>query len=270
MVCSIKVASIFNSNIRPKLLELEYSELFPSSVIIQKPGDLRRDFFVQTMFFIFNQIWKSTPFSNIVPSAGQYMVLPACKEFGFIEVASGMQSVDKVNFTQISWTEQKRNNLISTAAGGFIASFVLGIRDRHRDNMMFNTETGNFIHIDFGYLFNYTSWFDANRFAIPFEFKTLLGTDWNSFEAVCMEGYVALRRNCGMLVHFCRKLFSTVYSETDIIGAFNSAFYHNLTETDAAVTVKNLVDQGVASKKKKIKDFFHSRVVALCGEDMCI
>jgi len=68
---------------------------------------------------------------------------------------------------------------------------------------------------------------------------------------------VALRRNHGMLLHFCKKLFCTIYTESDIIDAFNNAFDPNLTEHDAASKVWKLVNEGTASTKRMIKDLIH-------------
>jgi len=68
---------------------------------------------------------------------------------------------------------------------------------------------------------------------------------------------VALRRNHGMLLHFCKKLFCTIYTESDIIDAFNNAFDPTLTEHDAASKVWKLVNEGTASTKRMIKDLIH-------------
>lgn len=45
---------------------------------------------------------------------------------------------------------------------------MLGVRDRHKDNMMIK-DGSTFLHIDFGFLFNKTPIFDSMWFPIPIE-----------------------------------------------------------------------------------------------------
>src|SRR4051794_37097134 len=82
---------------------------------------------------------------------------------------------------------------ILSMAGSYIGCWILGIRDRHQDNMMIKddkmwafktkyTYIYRFFHIDFGFILNEQPGFDAPIFSIPRGVKRHLSpNEWNFF-----------------------------------------------------------------------------------------
>ena len=89
---------------------------------------------------------------------------------------SGMNMDEAMKVSQLN--EMIKNELkkvrevfSKSAAGYCVGSYVLGLRDRHADNIMINYVEGNFLHIDFGhFLDNGKIKFGLERERDPFVF----------------------------------------------------------------------------------------------------
>eukprot|EP01105_Mastigella_eilhardi_P017748 TRINITY_DN4095_c0_g1_i2.p1 TRINITY_DN4095_c0_g1~~TRINITY_DN4095_c0_g1_i2.p1 ORF type:complete len:501 (-),score=172.73 TRINITY_DN4095_c0_g1_i2:408-1790(-) len=169
----IELVKVFNSQAKPCLMKLCYGNSPDMKFIFKVGDDLRRDLLVQVMFHMFNAVWGCSRL-ELKPVAFTYYVVPISHDRGLIEFVQN--SVPLTNFqwdTLSTLDDNDLDHFIATAAGGYISAYLMGVRDRHRDNMMIK-DGRTFFHIDFGYVFNFKPWFDANRFAIPLEFKEKL------------------------------------------------------------------------------------------------
>lgn len=76
-VFEIKVAKVFDSKAKPVLLEYQSGKFFqPLRAIFKTGDDLRKDFLVEVMFFIFNKIWENSGLKK-KPHVYQYLVIPS-------------------------------------------------------------------------------------------------------------------------------------------------------------------------------------------------
>ncbi len=146
------------------------SEKIPPMVLTKDGDDLRVDLQVQLMFRIFNSLWEMYGFEfkcGQLPYCVTYRVCPFSTTSGVIEVVPRCSSL-----YDHKWVTFDKHRTISSAIGAFVGGYMLGVRDRHKDNILFALDSLELFHVDFGYIFNsQTKMFDAPRFAIPSTFK---------------------------------------------------------------------------------------------------
>eukprot|EP01130_Rhizamoeba_saxonica_P013820 TRINITY_DN5939_c0_g1_i1.p1 TRINITY_DN5939_c0_g1~~TRINITY_DN5939_c0_g1_i1.p1 ORF type:complete len:557 (-),score=95.41 TRINITY_DN5939_c0_g1_i1:39-1646(-) len=259
-VTKLRVVKVFASGHKPCLIEQTYEdpEIEPSLVVF-KDDDLRPDMMVESMFHIFNYIWQKSGLS-INPELLTFNVVPGGLNFGLMEFVSNSKSVRDFNFNDMDdYDEYERDTFLSTAAGGFIGAFLLGIRDRHKDNLMIK-DNHQFFQLDFKHAFNLKTFgVDSCRFAIPTMMKAKLESwnAWDNFKNRCVAAHMVLRRHAGVIVFIARNLFSEIFNDELIEQELLRAFYLDRTEEQAALQIKNLIESGVTSIKRLLKNTTH-------------
>ena len=104
----------------------------------------------------------------------------------------------KANALNFGWQTQ----LVASAAGSFIASYLLGIRDRHHDNILVRIDDGLLFNIDFGHILGDSVSIDTGSFAITPDLKSMMGERWEEFVDLCLKAYLIIRENALLLIDF--------------------------------------------------------------------
>ena len=151
-------------------------------------------------------------------------------EIGMIEVVKNAETTANINKlaggtkavlkedTLTKWLKQNnksaedfkkaQDTFVLSCAGYCVATFVLGIGDRHNDNIML-TRGGNLFHIDFGhFLGNYKKKYGIKRERAPFIFTPQYchvldgknGKPFNRFVEICCKAFNILRHKKDMFI----------------------------------------------------------------------
>ena len=161
----------------------------------------------------------------------------------------------------------------ASCAGYCVATYVLGIGDRHNDNVMMKKD-GNLFHIDFGhFLGNYKSKFGIKREKAPFiftpAFAFVLGgtksSEFKSFESRCCEAYNCLRAESHHFINLFQLMLSTGIPELqrweDILYMRKSLpSQRGMTERDASEQFKNLIQISLKTRTTQLNDAVHIAV----------
>ncbi|XP_026010722.1 phosphatidylinositol 4,5-bisphosphate 3-kinase catalytic subunit gamma isoform isoform X2 [Astatotilapia calliptera] len=221
---------------KKKPLWLEFSPMpsptsaTPVGIIFKEGDDLRQDMLVIQALVLMDSIWKEKSLDlNLVP----YGCISTGHNIGMIEIVRNATTIAAVQRSQGGATGAFKNNalfewlkskcplqeihfknverFVNSCAGYCVATYVLGIGDRHNDNIMIR-EDGNLFHIDFGHILgNRKHFLGVKRERAPFvltpDFLYVMGRVdgrnslyFQRFRDTCTEAYLSLRSHSRLLV----------------------------------------------------------------------
>uniref|UniRef100_A0A8C1NGI2 phosphatidylinositol-4,5-bisphosphate 3-kinase n=1 Tax=Cyprinus carpio TaxID=7962 RepID=A0A8C1NGI2_CYPCA len=229
-LCADK-CKFMDSKMKP--LWLMYKNKYDNVGIIFKNGDdLRQDMLTLQMIQLMDVLWKTEGLDlRMLP----YGCLSTGNKTGLIEVVKNSDTIANIQRNNsnsaataafnkdalLNWLKSKNpgdkldqaiEEFTLSCAGYCVATYVLGIGDRHSDNIMIS-ETGQLFHIDFGhFLGNFKSKFGINRERVPFiltydfvhviqEGRTNNSEKFERFRECCEQAYKILCRNGTLFVN---------------------------------------------------------------------
>ena len=153
--------------------------------------------------------------------------------------------------------------VVSTAAY-CVASYVLGLGDRHNDNLMM-TRDGHFFHIDFGHILgNFKKKLNIKRERAPFVFtnhmKEVIGDQYEDFVGLCCDCYNILRDNATLLVSLFTLAIPCnlpeLQREKDVMWIYEK-LQIGLSNDEAAAHFRRELDVALETKATRVNDMFH-------------
>uniref|UniRef100_A0A4W5RCS3 Phosphatidylinositol 4,5-bisphosphate 3-kinase catalytic subunit gamma isoform n=1 Tax=Hucho hucho TaxID=62062 RepID=A0A4W5RCS3_9TELE len=199
-------------------------------VIFKDGDDLRQDMLILQILLIMESIWEEESLDlSLLP----YGCISTGNKIGMIEIVKDATTIANIQQSVVGSTGAFKDEILNQwlrdkcvseekfqqaverfvfSCGGYcVATYVLGVGDRHNDNIMI-TESGNLFHIDFGHILgNYKSFLGISKERVPFvltpDFLYVMGTSgkkssphFQKFQDVCVRAYLALRQHTNLLV----------------------------------------------------------------------
>nr|XP_018668461.1 phosphatidylinositol 4,5-bisphosphate 3-kinase catalytic subunit gamma isoform isoform X1 [Ciona intestinalis]XP_026691477.1 phosphatidylinositol 4,5-bisphosphate 3-kinase catalytic subunit gamma isoform isoform X1 [Ciona intestinalis] len=214
-------------------------------IIFKQGDDLRQDMLTLQMLSLMGQLWNEEGLDlHLLP----YGCLSTGLQVGIIQIVPNATTVARIQKESgglirgtfkdevlKKWLERKNpttdrmNSAVETfmlsCAGYCVATYVLGIGDRHNDNIMV-TESGNLFHIDFGhFLGNTKRFYGIQRERVPFvltpDFVHVMGTEdgelFQRFMDTCVLAYLVIRRHAPLFINLFHMMKSTGIPELNSV-----------------------------------------------------
>ncbi|XP_031752708.1 phosphatidylinositol 4-phosphate 3-kinase C2 domain-containing subunit beta isoform X1 [Xenopus tropicalis] len=283
--------SHFNSNAVPLKLTFQNVDTLGGNIqIIFKCGDdLRQDMLTLQMIRIMNKIWvqegldmQMVIFRCFSTGRGRGMVemIPSAETLRKIQAEHGVTGsfmdrpladwLQKHNPT-VNEYEKAVVNFIYSCAGCCVATYVLGICDRHNDNIMLKT-SGHMFHIDFGRFLGHAQMFgNIKRDRAPFVFTSdmayvINGGDkpssrFQDFVDLCCQAYNLIRKHTHLFLNLLGLMLSCGIPELSDLRDLKyvyDALRPQDSESDAATYFTRLIESSLGSVATKLNFFIHN------------
>ncbi|CAB4036806.1 phosphatidylinositol 4,5-bisphosphate 3-kinase catalytic subunit beta isoform [Paramuricea clavata] len=235
--------NVMDSKMRPLWMVYENDDEMgaPTTLIFKNGDDLRQDMLTVQIFKIMDTLWQREGLNlQMTP----YSVLPTGDKIGVIEVVTRASTLANIQKSEggvvrgafkkevlLGWLKSKNRTdemlkraieaFTMSCAGYCVATYVLGVGDRHSDNIMVK-ETGQLVHIDFGhFLGNFKVKFGVNRERVPFilsrDFVYVITNGQKSdkcseflrFREICERAYLILRKHNYLFINLFTMMLST-------------------------------------------------------------
>ncbi|KAM8977239.1 phosphatidylinositol 4-phosphate 3-kinase C2 domain-containing subunit beta [Pelodytes ibericus] len=281
----------FNSNSVP--LKLTFQNMDPLGenirIIFKCGDDLRQDMLTMQMIRIMNKIW-------VQEGLDMHMVIFGCfstgRGRGMVEMIPTAETLRKIqgkygvtgSFKDRPLAEwlKKHNtaedeydkaveNFIYSCAGCCVATYVLGICDRHNDNIMLKT-SGHMFHIDFGRFLGHAQMFgNIKRDRAPFVFTSdmayvINGGDktssrFHDFVDLCCQAYNLIRKHTHLFLNLLGFMLSCGIPELSDLQDLKyvyDALRPQDSESDATTYFTGLIKCSLGSVATKLNFFIHN------------
>jgi hypothetical protein len=277
-------AYIFKSALLPLRITLVGDGEKTKTVIYKRGDDLRQDQLVLQMFRLMDSILcrngldlHITPYFVLATSSYDGLIECVPNVRGFASLVSDYRG-EVVQFLQEHYPDPTADfkvqsfvmdNYVRSLAGYSVLTFLLGIGDRHLDNIMLAPD-GRIMHIDFGYIFGRDPKPYPPAMKLSKEILHVIGgvsgPHFARFLTLCCEAFNILRREANTILNLLMLMVDanipdlSMNGKTDslkILMKVQNRFCLGLTDEEAAEYLQSMISESMRAVFPQITEAIH-------------
>ena len=157
---------------------------------------------------------------------------------------------------------------VKSCAGYCVITYLLGVGDRHLDNLML-TKSGRLVHIDFGFILGR----DPKPLPPPMKLSRQMiegfgesGEHYKEFRKECHTAFQYLRRNANLILNLLGLMVDAnvpdIALEPDkAVKKVEDKFRLDLDDEQAVKFMEELIDKSVTAIMPQLVEWFHARAM---------
>eukprot|EP00051_Salpingoeca_urceolata_P006154 m.81801 g.81801 ORF g.81801 m.81801 type:complete len:2298 (+) comp14704_c1_seq2:319-7212(+) len=287
----VESCGTFNSNAAPLRLVFHNEERGapPIRVIFKVGDDLRQDALVMQLIRLMDSLWRQEDLNCKMLT---FSCTPTDRTSGFVEMVPDSVTLreiqtkygvtgsfnDRILFEWLqlanpspeSWARAMAN-FTASCAGYCVATYVLGVCDRHNDNIMVSRD-GHLFHIDFGrFLGNAQKFGSIRRDRVPFVLTSDMAfvinggdkssSNFQEFVDMSCRAFNILRHHANLLINLLALMVNSGIAglqTPEDITYVREALMTDATDEEASTVFAKMIQSTLQSKAAKINFFFHN------------
>lgn len=279
---NLEKSKALGSSAGPIFLSFTPSHANVPDMICKSGDDIRQDELIMLIGSLMNKVWEN---EGIDARLCLYRCVSTGKKVGWIEVVPGCTSLAKIQGYTVSGALRKSsitewfqansaphltkekilNNFVSSLAAACVFEYVLGIGDRHCDNILLTTQ-GHIFHIDFGLILGKDYGIAATvPFTLTYQMVDFMGgkesASFRRFVDVATAAFLACRRHHSLLTALCMvAVFSGMphCSKLEDVRHLRDALSPKIPSEEAGEMFQQLINTVLGTKAALINDALHN------------
>jgi len=274
-----ELSKVFKSSLSPLMITFKTTDNDDYSLMYKVGDDLRQDQLVIQIIRLMDELLKN---ENVDLKLSPYKILATGPDEGSIQFIPNETMTNILSkyhgilgFLRRHHPSETDNlgveasvvdTFVKSCAGYCVITYVLGVGDRHLDNLLV-TPDGHFFHADFGYILGQDPKPFPPLMKLPPQIIEAFGgaesPNYDKFRNYCFVAYSILRRNAGLILNLFElmKTSSIPDIRIDPDGAIlkvKERFNLDMSEEEATLHFQNLINDSVNALMPIVIDHLHN------------
>lgn len=270
---------VFKSSLSPLMITFRTDDNSTYPLMYKVGDDLRQDQFVLQIIRLMDVLLKNenvdlklTPYKILATGSqeGSMQFVPNETMATILSKYHGVLPYLIRNFgdsnSELGVQDWVMDNFVKSCAGYCVITYILGVGDRHLDNLLITTD-GHFFHVDFGYILGQDPKPFPPLMKLPPQIIEAFGgagsSNYNKFRSYCFVAYSILRRNSGLILNLFELMKSSDIPDIRIdpdgaVLKVKERFNLDMSEEEATEHFQTLINDSVNALLPIVIDHLHN------------
>jgi phosphatidylinositol 3-kinase len=267
-------SNVFKSTLNPLKIVFKKSDGTEYPFLFKTGDDLRQDQLVVQIIMLMDRLLKKenldlklSPYHILAtgPTAGAVQFVPSTALAAIDSILNFLKKNNPDPKAPLGVRKETMETYIKSCAGYCVITYILGVGDRHTDNLLL-TPSGHFFHADFGYILGR----DPKPFAPLMKLSSQMvdgmggkeHPNYAQFKQYCYTAYSSLRKSAALILNLFALMSEANIPDIRIepdkaVQKVQDRFFLELSDQDAVKAFEMQIEASLNSIGAGIIDYTH-------------